>query len=242
MSKPLVIAHRGGSKLAPENTLAAFENALALGADGFELDVHPTRDGQLVVIHDDDLDRTTDGSGPVHQQTYAELQSLDAGQWFGDKWTGQRVSRLEDVLALLGPQTRLILEIKHPDRYPRYDGIEELVVQRLRHAQRIEQSVVICFEHRTLATVRKLEPALATGLLYAFPIDLDEIEDLGVSYLGPYYKLVTPTFVERAQNQGYKLNPWTVDEPEDLHRLLTAGVDALTTDRPDLLLAILKAT
>ena len=126
----LNIAHRGASALAPENTIAAFERAVELGADVIELDLHMSQDGELVVIHDDTLDRTTDGSGPVHHRSLGELMRLDAGRWFGEGFAGQRIPRLDEVLDRFAGKVPLALEIKAGSTF--FPGIEEKVVSALR--------------------------------------------------------------------------------------------------------------
>jgi glycerophosphoryl diester phosphodiesterase len=226
------IAHRGGSGLAPENTLTAFRQALAMGAHGLELDIHPTRDGHLAVIHDDLLERTTNGTGPVHLQDAAALQKLDAGG-------GDKVPLLEDVLDLLAPHHQLFVEIKHGPTP--YEGVEELLVALLQRHDKLAQTVAISFNHATLAKLRRCAPELRTGLLFAYPLDFDEAEDLGVAYLGPHYKLVNPGLVGEAHRRGFSLNPWTVDDPPEMERLLDLGVGAITSDRPDLLIEAIRA-
>ena len=239
-ARPLVIAHRGGSKLAPENTLAAFRNAVKLGADGFELDIHLTKDGRLIVIHDDTVDRTTDGKGPIRGQTLAELQRYDAGKWFGPKFAGEHLPSLDDVLELAGPKTRVVIEIKQPNSGPRYDGLEAKLVELLRRKKKINYVFVISFDVASLEAVHKLEPKIVTGLLHTLPVDTAKARGkMGLGYLGPYYRVVTAGFIKQAHEHGLKVNPWTVNDEADLKRLTQDGVDAITTDRPDLLLRLL---
>jgi len=133
----LNIAHRGASAFAPENTMAAFEKAIELGADVIELDLHLTRDNEIVVIHDDTLDRTTDGSGPVHQRSLGELMRLDAGRWFGEGFAGQRIPRLAEVLDRFAGRVPLALEIKAGSTF--FPGIEEKVVSALRQRAVIDK-------------------------------------------------------------------------------------------------------
>lgn len=219
---PWVVAHRGGAKLAPENTVAAFEKAIALGADAIELDIHLSSDGEIVVIHDDTLDRTFGQSGVVRQMTAAQLRA--AG-----------VPMLRDVLKLSG--VKWIVEIKHPHG-GRNEGIEEKLVQMLDGD--LDRYVVITFDQQSLRRLHQLQPDLATGFLYSTPHDAEEVKrDLGVRYLGPNFRLVNRAFIDAAHDAGLKVNPWTVNEEKDLRAMLDLGCDAITTDRPDRLLQML---
>jgi glycerophosphoryl diester phosphodiesterase len=219
---PWVVAHRGGAKLAPENTVAAFKKAIALGADAIELDIHLSSDGELVVLHDDTLDRTFGRPGVVQRMTAAELRA--AG-----------VPMLRDVLKLSG--VKWIVEIKHPHG-GRHHGIEEKLLQVLEGP--LDRYVVITFDQQSLRRLHELKPDLATGFLFSTPQDAEAVKrDLGVRYLGPYFRLVNPAFIKAAHDAGLKVNPWTVNEETDLRAMLDLGCDAITTDRPDRLLQLL---
>jgi glycerophosphoryl diester phosphodiesterase len=224
-SGPLVVAHRGSTEQATENTLEAFQHALDEGANALELDVHLTSDGDLAVIHDDTLDRTHGRPGTVRQMTSQELR--EAG-----------VPMLQDVLNL--PETTLIVEIKHP-KGGRHQGVEQILVDQLERAGALERTVVISFDEQSLRTLHQLEPDLATGYLYSGKT-LDPAQaklDLGIDYLGPHFSQVTPEYVEQAHQAGLKVNPWTVNQVSDLQRMVDLGVDAITTDQPDELAQLL---
>lgn len=156
-SRPWVIAHRGGAALAPENTLAAFKAAMDAGADAVELDVHLSRDGRLIVMHDETVDRTTDGSGAIADLTGAELKRLDAGSWFGAGYAGERVPYLEEVLALAAHP---VIELKYGSE--RYPGIEETVVHALRTTGRMRDAIVISGNPSPLAALKRFAPELPT--------------------------------------------------------------------------------
>lgn len=214
-TRPLVIAHRGGS---PENRLDAFRRARSLGADGFELDIHLSRDGEIVVIHDDTLDRTFGRPGTVAQMSRAELSA--AGVPF-----------LDEVLPLPGT---LVIEIKHA-------GLEEQLVRLLEKTGTWKRSIVISFDGEALKKVHALKPELPTGYLFSLPVDMAATRrELGVQYLGPNYRLVNRQFVEQAHEHGLKVNPWTVNSEKDLRSMVDAGCDAITTDHPELLRPLLR--
>ncbi len=217
MSTPWNVAHRGGAKLAPENSLEAFTKALELEVDAIELDVHLSRDGHLMVIHDETLARTHQHSGKVVEMTLPEL--LAAG-----------VPSLAQVLKLVGDRARLIVESKPL-------GTEEALVREL--SPYLEQHLVISFEKETLKKLHKLQPALVTGVLFGKECPWEELDELGVTYLGPHHSLVQHDFMRRARRRGLKVNAWTVNSREEMLRLKEEGCDAITTDRPDLLKELL---
>jgi glycerophosphoryl diester phosphodiesterase len=156
----LVVAHRGASGQAPENTFASFEAAVAIGVDAIELDVHLSRDGHLVVIHDANLARTTNGRGLVHEHTLAELQTLDAGSWFGPSFAGERIPIFEDVLERIGPHVPLQVEIKG-----RSEGVVEATLAALRARGLLDTAMITSFHLDLLPHVRSLAPTAQIGAL-----------------------------------------------------------------------------
>jgi glycerophosphoryl diester phosphodiesterase len=251
-SRPLVFAHRGGSALAPENTVAAFEHGLALGADGLELDVHLTRDGRVAVHHDVSLERTTNGAGPIAACTLEELARLDAGYRFcldddfPFRGRGFCVPSLADVLRGF-PQARIIIEMKN--------GGEALALATLNDVRQANALDRVCFasEHVSrLRAIRRAEPAAATSA------SRDEIRRaLWRAWVGlgpgrpPYVafqvpetagpiRVVSPRFVRAAHRSGLRVQVWTVDRAADIRRLLRWGVDAIITDRPDVAVEIVR--
>jgi glycerophosphoryl diester phosphodiesterase len=231
----LNIAHRGASALAPENTMAAFEKAVDLGADVLELDLHLTRDNELVVIHDDSLDRTTDGRGPVHERSLKDLKRLDAGLWFGQGFVGQRIPTLAEVLDRFAGKVPLALEIKAGSTF--FPGIEEKVVSVLRRHSAIEYSAVASFDHYALRRVKEVEPALRTAaLLVGRPVSISAIAGPGkADAMALEASLVTRTEAEACRAAGLQLVVWVVNEPARMRHFIDLGVDGIITDRPDLL-------
>src|SRR5574337_1574840 len=175
-SMTLNIAHRGAAALAPENTMAAFEKAVELGADAIELDLHVSRDGELVVIHDQTLDRTTNGHGPVHACNLQELRQLDAGRWFGESFAGQRIPTLAEVLDRFAGKVLLALEVKAGSAF--FLDIEEKAIAVLRKYQAISQVAVASFDHYALLKLKELEPSLRTAaLLVGRPVSMPVIAE-----------------------------------------------------------------
>ncbi|MBE3598536.1 MAG: glycerophosphodiester phosphodiesterase [Limnochordaceae bacterium] len=241
--RPLILAHRGFSARAPENTLVAFRMALEAGADGIELDVQLSRDGVPVVIHDERVDRTTDGKGWVKDFTLDQLRAFDAGGWFGEAFAGERIPTLDEVLEVAGPGSRLInVELK--SGLVQYPGLEHKVIAALERAGALEKSVLSSFNHFSLRTVKALRPQARTGVLY-----MEGLVDpwayarlVPADAIHPPRYAVLPELVEGAHRAGVAVHVWTVDERAELRRMADWGVDAIITNRPDEALAVVGAT
>jgi glycerophosphoryl diester phosphodiesterase len=246
--RPLVAAHRGGALLWPENSLRAFREALALGVDLVETDVHLTADGEVVIIHDPTLDRTTTGQGPVRDARRADLAALRLRGRDG-RPTEEPIPTLRQLLALLGPtRAGLLLEIKvGPDRR-RYPGIEEAVLARLAEAGLAPRTRVMAFEPETLARLRELDPALPTvwlvsrRTLEAAGRSAAEVVEsaagAGFRHLGIEHRLLDAPVMAAARAAGVTVGAWTVNEEADIRRVAALGADVVITDRPDLALSI----
>jgi len=247
--KVLVIAHRGGAALAPENTLAAFRNAIRLGVDMIEIDVHQTRDGHVVVIHDNSVDRTTDGHGRVGEMTLAEIRRLDAGSKFDKRFAGERVPTLEETLNTLQGKAALLLEIKK-DHDTLYPGLEEKVVKILQDHDAVSRTVVQSFNLHTVRKVQALDPSIRTFYLLGrnFPRSYDSLAAglrhgaSSPSFAGwaPHHSVLDRGKVDTLHRAGYLVYTWTVDEADEIRRMVQAGVDGIITNHPDRLLTVLK--
>jgi glycerophosphoryl diester phosphodiesterase len=247
-----VFAHRGGSGLAPENTMAAFDNGLALGADGLELDVHLSRDGRVVVHHDRTLDRTTNLQGAVASRTADELARADAGCSFRRNGSfpfrgrGFGVPLLADVLTRYR-DVPVIVELKVNAR-----EFAEAVVAVVRRADAVDRVCLGSFGLRVLRAVRRLEPAIATSAareevrwaLYRswcrWPVSRVAYSCYQVPEWSGRTHVVSPLFVRAAHGAGLPVQVWTVDVQSDARRLLDWGVDALITDRPDIIVPLVR--
>jgi glycerophosphoryl diester phosphodiesterase len=227
---PQIIAHRGASAEAPENTLAAYRRALAIGVHGVELDVNLSADGEPIVIHDHVLDRTTDGHGLVVARTSAELRQLDAGRWFGEAFAGERLLTLAEALDLLRA-VRVIVEIKAG--LGRTLGIAARVAAVI-GASTHREVTVSSFDHPLLVEVTAARPELDIAVLYtARPIHaLRLAQDAGARTLHPYWFWLTPDVVTSAHAAGLRVETWVVDELADQARVLAMGVDAVMTNHP----------
>jgi glycerophosphoryl diester phosphodiesterase len=218
---------------APENTFASFERAIELGVDAIELDVHLTADGEVVVIHDHELFRTTDGDGIVGERTLAELKALDAGRGFGEEYVGQRIPTLGEVLAWARGRCVIDVEIKGgPWPYP---GLEEKVVELIRQHDMADQTIVISFEHRTAARVKALAPEIATGTLWnCRPLEPVAVaRAAGANAILPLWAYCDAETVEQAHAAGLSVHPWATSDPVVIDRLIGLGVDSICSNHPD---------
>ena len=241
--RPLIVAHRGGASLWPENSVTAFRGALGLGVDLVELDIHQTRDGELVVIHDPTLERTTTGRGAVRDLSWTELVPLVIRGT-----AAERLPRLAEVLALLRPTAvGLLLEIKTGPGGERYPGIEERALALVRAAALADRTTVMAFDWTILERLRALSASVRlTGLLSHQGAEraggvgaaAPRLRALGADDLGIERTLLAPEAVRAARAAGLSIGVWTVNEPEELRRALAAGVDYVTTDQPDLALRL----
>jgi glycerophosphoryl diester phosphodiesterase len=228
----LVIAHRGASGYAPENTIAAFRKAVAMGVTFIETDLHLSRDARFVAIHDGTLDRTTNGKGAVHEFTLADLRKLDAGSWFGSEFAGERIPTLEEILQFAKKHDVVFyLELKPGGSW----GGEHALIGALRESGEIARTVVISFDASILAAVRRIEPTLMTGLLYDGQIadPLTKALEVGARQLAVRGDLVSPSMIKEARRHDLQVVCWTVNHPAHLRLLMEAGVDGIMSDYPD---------
>ena len=257
-TRPKIFAHRGASAVAPENTLPAFEKALEMGADGTELDVQATADGQLVVLHDYNLERTTTGAGPLRSHTLAQLAGIDAGIRFDTAFSGTPIPTLEQVFDLVGDSFIVNVEIKNMD----WDGGREPepLVRLIQRRRLYDQVIVSSFNPIALRKMRQLDPSVPLGLLYfdrpphatngnrsliqkARSLPLKDLllyfcrpwlsRGLAPEALHPYFTSINPQLIAKARSRGQQVNAWTVNSGAEALRLAGLGVDAIITDIPD---------
>ncbi|MEB3101598.1 glycerophosphodiester phosphodiesterase [Ferviditalea candida] len=230
--QPLIIAHRGASGEAPENTLSAFRVAIVQHADGIELDVQMTKDGRIVVIHDETLDRTTDSSGLVAGMTYEQIRRADAGHGF-KAYAGERVPLLSEVLELLAP-TRMLLNIELKNGIIPYPEMEEGVIRLVRQYAMERRVILSSFNHYSLVKLAELAPDLERAVLYAAGLfePWDYALRLGANAIHPLHYSAVPEIVQGAHRAGLKIRPYTVDREEDIRRMIANEVDAVITNYP----------
>ena len=230
----LIYGHRGASAYAPENTLEAFRLAMEMGAEGVELDVHLSKDGELMVIHDLDLDRTTGFHGKVCDYTLAELKELDASNGM-EAYKGVKIPTLKEVYALLKPYGAMVnIEIKTTECF--YPGIEEKLLELEREMGMEGKTVYSSFNHYTIARLRQLDPNAQLGLLYMSGLyePWNYAKQVGAQYIHPMYpSLLLPGLTQGCLENGIGINAWTVDDPGMIGLCLQGGANVIT-NKPDI--------
>ncbi len=234
-----IVAHRGAAGIAPENTLASFKEAIRLGADWLEFDVRLTGDGFPVVIHDPTLKRTTTGKGPVRSRTLGEIRRLDAGSWFDDRYSGEKVPTLDEVIKL-APKARLNIEIKS-NCAPASEAAAA-VWTRVRDAGLQERALITSFDIDILKAMREIDGQAALGFPWQSGLRDPVRRALSLKCRMMLFEVggLSEKKVRRCREVGLDVWVYTVNEPEEMRRVMDLGVDALVTDRPDLLARLIR--
>lgn len=233
------VAHRGASGHAPENTMVAFQKGVEMKADYIEIDVQMTKDGELVVIHDTTVDRTTNGTGKVGDLTLEEIRQLDAGSWFSEAYVGEAVPTFEEVLDEFRGKVGILIELKAPELYP---GVEEkmadALIERNMSKPNHNKIIIQSFNHKSMETSKELLPNLAHGVLTGGSwADVTE-EQLAqfatyADYFNPTMNIVTDELVRDVHEAGMDIYPYTSRSPEQALRLFDLNVDGIITDYPE---------
>jgi len=219
----LHIGHRGARAYAPENTIASFKKALEIGVDAVELDIRKTRDHQLVVIHDEDVKRTTDGEGLVRELTLKQIKGFSVEG-------GEKVPTLEEALGFLDKKVKVFVELKE-------EGTEEQVLDVVRDRDLKKNVVIISFLEAALRKVRELDSEIETGLIYAkHKNPLKAALELKTNYLFAFYRFTHTANVEKAHENGLKVVVWTINTVEEVEQYVKKGVDGIASDKPDILM------
>jgi glycerophosphoryl diester phosphodiesterase len=216
------IAHRGASAYEPENTLRSFKRAIEMKADMIELDVRLSYDRHLVIMHDENVDRTTNGHGLVREKTLSELKKLDAGK-------GERIPTFEEVIDLAKGKAGFVIELKEP-------GTEKGVISLVKENNLIEDAFIVSFNQDTLRNARKLEPTIRTGLiLFSSPDPVKLAKECLADAVAPFHDFVAKDLIEKAHSNNLILITWTVDNRKRAEELGEIGVDGIVTNKPDLI-------
>lgn len=235
-------AHRGFSKEYPENTMLAFEKAIEAGATGIETDVQLTKDGVAVLCHDEYVNRTTNGTGPVNSYTYAELKELDAGSKFNPKFKGLKIPTLDQLLSLAKEHNIMVnIELKN-DTFE-YPGLETLVISHIKDFGIEHSTIISSFNHYSLVKCKEIDGSIKTGMLYAGRLYHPELcaELIHANAVHPYFRsMLHKDAVYDIRCKGLLVNPYTVNEEVHMRKLLSLGVDGIITNRPDKLNEIMN--
>lgn len=231
-----VIAHRGASGYAPENTMASFKKALELKAEMIELDVHLTKDGVAVIMHDGKTDRTTGVKGEIKEMTYEEIQKLDAGSWYSKDFAGEKVPTLQEVLEWASGKIQVNIEIKAP-------GCEKIVVDLINKYDMKNTVIVTSFDHTILKKIKDLDPEVITGALVGDVSNEQQIKSIinlcKPDAINPNYLYLNKTKVKYSHDLGLFVNPYTVNDVISMKQQIKYGVEGIITNYPDVLLATL---
>jgi glycerophosphoryl diester phosphodiesterase len=218
----LRIGHRGARAYEPENTLRSFKKALEIGVDAVELDVRRTRDNYLVVIHDADIKRTTDGKGLVSELTLKEIKDFSAEK-------GEKIPTLKETLVFLDKKVKILIELKE-------EGVENQVLSLVHEKDQQKNVIIVSFSEEALRKVRELDKEVETGLIYVkHKNPVKAALDLKASYLLPLYRFTHTANVQKAHENGLKVIVWTVNKPEEVAEYTKKGVDGIASDKPDIL-------
>lgn len=227
--KTKIIGHRGGAKGFPENTLAAFKKSVELGADGVEFDVQLTKDGEVVVIHDEMIDRTMTGSGLVKDHTLKELRQMSAGEFFSPEFKAEKIPTLKEVLEIVQDLEVINIELKN---YLPYIGLEEKVLDLVDNFEIRDKTIISSFNHYSLQKIKKLQPEIKTGALLMSKIinPADYAFKRGFDALHLHFLTAEQEIINKSHFMGLQLNVYTVNFPESVVELLEKEVDMIMTD------------
>ena len=235
--RPLVVGHRGYRARYPENTLVSFQAAVDAGVQMVELDIHLTSDDALIVIHDDRLDRTTTGTGPVCRHSLAELKKLDAGSWFDARFTGEPIPTLAEVLRVLNGRVLVNIEIKSTaGKSPCKPGqIEKVLLDLLKRENAFSTVLVSSFDPEIIKTIHRLNAALPIALISKTAHGEKTVrfcQELDVFSFHPNFRCLTPGLITGLHDAGIHVFPYTVNTESDFEHMIQLNVDGVITDDP----------
>lgn len=235
-----VIAHRGASKVAPQNTIPAFQKAIEMGCDGFENDVHLTKDGFVVVCHDHEIDETSNGTGLIADYTLEELRRFDFGSYFSEEFAGTKIPTIDEFLDLCSDLKVVNIEIKTPKQTG--TDLVRKTIDKVKEFGLFDKLIVSCFDKDVLIECKEVDSKTRTGILYSMECPYTEIYDDPVAFakkinadaIHPLGIFVDEDYIADCHKAGLIVNPWTIDKPYAIERLRDWGSDGVITNYPDL--------
>ncbi len=232
----IITAHRGASNLAPENTMASIVKAMELGAQYSELDVQETADGKIILLHDDTLERTTDQEGNIWDKTFSELKEVDAGTWFSEEFKGEPIPTLKAIMDTVRGKMKLNIELKISGHEKQ---LTERVVAMVEEENFIQHCILTSFDFGAVKKVKQLNEKIRVGYIFSEMPEDEDVFTANVDLLSANKKLVDKEFVQKAHANNKEVHVWTVNEPEDMRRLIALGVDNIITNYPNVLKEVL---
>ncbi len=248
-----VISHRGANRLAPQNTIEAFVKSKEIGCDGFETDIHLTKDGIPVVCHNFTIDETSNGKGAIKNMTLEELRQYDFGNYKGPEFEGVKIPTLDEFLQVsksMGDKMQVLdIELKSEKFGEAGSELAEKTIAAVKNFGLFDKLLISSFDPAVLVECKKIDKNCKTGILYSpdkmisfkiAPHPVRFCKEIGADALHPFHMYVTRRYVEKAHNAGIQVNPWTVNKESTAQRLIKLGVDGLITDEPGLMNKILS--
>ncbi|WP_291635035.1 glycerophosphodiester phosphodiesterase, partial [Clostridium sp.] len=225
--------HRGASAYFPENTMLSFEMALEMGCTGLETDVQLTKDGVLVLIHDETVNRTTNGQGFVKDYTYRELNKLDAGSWKGEEFTGIKIPTVEELIYLIKDKN-IIINFEIKSGIVMYEGIEQKLIDLIYKHKMVHKVILSSFNHYSMAKCKKISKEIDTGVLYMEGLykPYNYVKTVGANAIHPYYLSVNAEVIRAAKKHKTNINVFTVDDEEYMKTFLDMKVEGIITNYP----------
>ncbi len=243
MAKCNVIAHRGANRVAPQNTMDAFKNAIKFKADGFETDVHMTSDGVPVICHNYTVDKTSDGKGEISKNTLEQLKRLDFGAYFHHSFKGTKIPTLDEFLSLSKKANIKVLNIEIKSPLNKDYTIADKIIEAVKSFELFDELIISSFDPDLLVYIKDIDENCKTGYLYSpersitykqvLGHEVDFAKSIGADALHPHRILVKKSLVDEAHANGIMVNPWTVNSEKDIKKLVGYGVDGIITDVPN---------
>ncbi len=242
MAKTLVISHRGANRYAPQNTIPAFKKSVEIGTDGFETDVHITKDGKIVLCHNYTIDETSDGCGEISKKTLEKLKTYDFGKYFSEKFRGTEIPTIDEFLSFIETTDIEVLNIEIKSPKESETAIVSETIKAVKAHGLFDKLLISSFDPKLLIEAKQIDPKCKTGFLYS-PTSktipqmiwrqLKYAKMLGAEAVHPHYVFVTQKYVDKAHAMGLMVNPWTVNSEKAIDKMISFGVDGIITDFPD---------
>ncbi|MBS4537091.1 glycerophosphodiester phosphodiesterase [Clostridium sp. D2Q-11] len=235
MTQPLIYAHRGASAYAPENTMAAFKKAIELNADGIEIDVQMSKDGHLIICHDEKVDRTTNGKGYIKDINLKDLKLLDAGFKFSSNFIGEKIPTLIELMELI-KDNNMVLNIELKNNVIDYKGIEQKVIDTIKQYNMENRIIISSFNHNSLYKVKDIDSTIKTGVLYSKKLKnpITYAKNIKADAIHPSYKRLNRFVIAKAKKENIEINTFTVNIRDYMKLLIDIKIDGIITDYPDI--------
>lgn len=249
MSECRIITHRGANKYAPQNTIPAFQRAVEIGTDGFETDVHITKDGKIVLCHNYTIDETSSGKGDIASKTLSELKSYDFGSYFSKKFVKTEIPTIDEFLSFVETTDISVLNIEIKSPKENETAIVRETIKAVKEHNLFDKLLISSFDPKLLVEAKQIDSKCKTGFLYApnhlitytmFWRPVDFAKSIKADALHPQFLYVSEDYVKKAHNAGIMVNPWTVDDPIFIDKMIRCGVDGIITDLPDVVGGMLE--